>query len=348
MTLFFIVIFPPEFGYFKRLPYLREQTSRISRITFHEPTMLINSFLTYLRCELNYSAHTVLSYSRDISQFADFITGGDIDSFDAVSCRSNDVRAWVLQLSEEGISHRSIRRKVSALSSFFRYLMRRGLTKENPASDVALARPEQKLPVFIRPAEIEEILDTHDSFASTRTGIGSPDFEEIRNDLIVLMLYSTGIRLAEIISLLDENVDTSRRELKVLGKRNKERIIPFGDELAFAIGNYRNARLRVTGQTRHREFFIRPDGQPLYPMLVERVVKKSLTGHTLASRLSPHTLRHSFASDMLNNGADITSVQQLLGHKSLATTQVYTHITYRELQQNYKLAHPRAQKNQGG
>ena len=308
--------------------------------------MLINSFLTYLRCELNYSAHTVLSYSRDISQFADFITGGDIDSFDAVSCRSNDVRAWVLQLSEEGISHRSIRRKVSALSSFFRYLMRRGLTKENPASDVALARPEQKLPVFIRPAEIEEILDTHDSFASTRTGIGSPDFEEIRNDLIVLMLYSTGIRLAEIISLLDENVDTSRRELKVLGKRNKERIIPFGEELRQAIESYRRARSRCLGsQTPPEDFFVRPDGTPLYPMLVQRVVKEALTGHSNAARLSPHTLRHSFATDMLNNGAELTAVQQLMGHASLATTQMYTHITFRELLKNYRLAHPRAARN---
>jgi integrase/recombinase XerC len=156
------------------------------------------------------------------------------------------------------------------------------------------------------------------------------------------------MRRAELISLRDANVDTTRSELKVLGKRNKERIIPFGKELADAITLYRDVRRQQTGITHPEAFFIRPGGDPLYPMLVERIVKQALTGHTLASRLSPHTLRHSFASDMLNNGADLTSVQQLLGHKSLATTQVYTHITYRELQQNYQLAHPRAQKNHGG
>ena len=162
------------------------------------------------------------------------------------------------------------------------------------------------------------------------------------------MLYSTGMRRAEIIGLADTAVDSIRHELKVLGKRNKERIIPFGKELADAIDAYRATRRRETGIDRPDTFFIRADGSPLYPMLVERIVKEALTGHTHATRLSPHTLRHSFATDMLNNGADLSGLQKLLGHASLETTQVYTHITYRELKQNYKLAHPRAQKNQGG
>ncbi|MDE5633400.1 MAG: tyrosine-type recombinase/integrase, partial [Muribaculaceae bacterium] len=141
-------------------------------------------------------------------------------------------------------------------------------------------------------------------------------------------------------------VDTARNELKVLGKRNKERIIPFGEELRQAIESYRQARSRCLGsQTPPEEFFVRPDGAPLYPMLVQRVVKEALTGHSNASRLSPHTLRHSFATDMLNNGAELTAVQQLMGHASLATTQMYTHITFRELLKNYRLAHPRAARN---
>ena len=172
---------------------------------------------------------------------------------------------------------------------------------------------------------MEEIID-YSNAVSQRIGA----FAQVRDSLIILMLYTTGIRRAELISLLDADVDLS------------------SSELAEAINHYRAIRARDTGHTRPETFFIRPNGEPLYPMLVERIVKQALTGHTAASRLSPHTLRHSFASDMLNNGADLTSVQQLLGHESLATTQVYTHITYRELKQNYQLAHPRAQKHQGG
>lgn len=318
--------------------------------------MLINSFLTYLRCELNYSAHTVSSYRTDLLQFAHHITGtqptpsGNApDNFAPIECTPNDIRAWILALSEAGISRLSIRRKASALSSFYRFLIRRGLTSRNPVTEVALAKPSQRLPIFIRQAEMSDIIDTGSCAAKNISQqTETPDFESVRNDLIILMFYSTGMRRSELISLRDDNVDTTRGELKVLGKRNKERIIPFGAELSDAINVYRQARLKETGFQHHETFFIRPNGDPLYPMLVERIVKNALTGHTIASRLSPHTLRHSFASDMLNNGADITSVQQLLGHKSLATTQVYTHITYRELQQNYKLAHPRAQKNHGG
>lgn len=300
--------------------------------------------MTYLRCELNYSAHTVLSYSTDINQFAEFITGGKPECFDPLQCHPSDIRAWVIDLADKyNAAHTSIRRKVSALSSFFRFLMKRGLLKTNPAAEVPLAKASRHLPVFIRPAEMEDIIDTGNAIADRLD-----NFTHVRDSLIILMLYTTGMRRAELISLTDSNVDIARSELKVLGKRNKERIIPFGSELAEAITHYREIRLRDTGHKRPETFFIRPDGEPLYPMLVERIVKQALTGHTVASRLSPHTLRHSFASDMLNNGADLTSVQQLLGHESLSTTQVYTHITYRELQQNYQLAHPRAQKHKGG
>lgn len=305
--------------------------------------MLINSFLTYLRCELNYSAHTVLSYGTDLRQFATFITGGRPEQFDPASCTQADINSWTLHLSEHHTTLRSIRRKLSALSSLYRYLMRTHGFKANPASDVPLARIPRNLPTYIRQDEMAEIIE-----ASSPSPRETGDFTQQRDSLIVLMLYTTGMRRAEIIGLADSNVDTMRRELKVLGKRNKERIIPFGKELAEAIDAYRIKRHTETGLKNPETFFIRPGGEPLYPMLVERIVKKALTGHTRATRLSPHTLRHSFASDMLNNGADLNGLQKLLGHASLETTQVYTHITYRELKQNYKLAHPRAQKHQGG
>lgn len=304
---------------------------------------MINAFLTYLRCELSYSAHTVLSYGTDLRQFADFITGGVPDRFDPASITTSDIRSWILSLADAKVSQRSIRRKVSAISSLFNYMMRHHGLKANPAAEITLAKVPKSLPVFVRPQEMEEIL-------------GPPATEEtlpkaflpLRNHLMVLTLYSTGIRRAELIGMLDRDVDTTRRELKVLGKRNKERLIPFGEELATTIDIYRRVRATATGVRAPEYLFVNPDGSQLKPHTVLRTVKHALTGHTLASRLSPHTLRHSFATDMLNNGADLPGVQKLLGHKSLETTQVYTHITYRELKQNYQLAHPRAQKNQGG
>ncbi len=304
---------------------------------------MINAFLTYLRCELSYSAHTVLSYGTDLRQFADFITGEVPDRFDPASITTSDIRSWILSLADAKVSQRSIRRKVSAISSLFNYMMRHHGLKANPAAEITLAKVPKSLPVFVRPQEMEEIL-------------GPPATEEtlpkaflpLRDHLMVLTLYSTGIRRAELIGMLDRDVDTTRRELKVLGKRNKERLIPFGEELATTIDIYRRVRATATGVRAPEYLFVNPDGSQLKPHTVLRTVKHALTGHTLASRLSPHTLRHSFATDMLNNGADLPGVQKLLGHKSLETTQVYTHITYRELKQNYQLAHPRAQKNQGG
>ena len=304
---------------------------------------MINAFLTYLRCELSYSAHTVLSYGTDLRQFADFITGKVPDRFDPASITTSDIRSWILSLADAKVSQRSIRRKVSAISSLFNYMMRHHGLKANPAAEITLAKVPKSLPVFVRPQEMEEIL-------------GPPATEEtlpkaflpLRDHLMVLTLYSTGIRRAELIGMLDRDVDTTRRELKVLGKRNKERLIPFGEELATTIDIYRRVRATATGVRAPEYLFVNPDGSQLKPHTVLRTVKHALTGHTLASRLSPHTLRHSFATDMLNNGADLPGVQKLLGHKSLETTQVYTHITYRELKQNYQLAHPRAQKNQGG
>lgn len=329
--------------------------------------MLIKSFLTYLRCELNYSAQTVLSYSVDLRQFRSFLTGVEIpparsnaakgengpqvpdgdadlpdDGFDPLSVTPSDIRVWLMQLSENGISSRSLRRKLTTLSSFYTYLMRIGKMQSNPARDVDMAKVGKPLPVNLRKEELQEIIREDYSPENFEASDGDPEmFARCRDSLIILMLYSTGMRRAELIGLSDGQIDMRRSELKVLGKRNKERIIPFGDELRDGIESYlRLRRKMVDGIT--ETFFIRPDGSPLYPMLVERIVKKALAGRAHGSRLSPHVLRHSFASDMLNNGADLVAVQQLLGHESLATTQVYTHITYRELKQNYQQAHPRA------
>ncbi len=326
--------------------------------------MLIKSFLTYIRCELNLSAHTVLSYSIDLRQFREYITGvpgstlpdGVVnppkDGFDPATVTASDIRQWLLSLAEKGVSPRSLRRKLTALNSFFTYLIRQGVVTTNPGKDVEMAKVAKPLPINIRPEEINKLIDdeignlpaedvVEPTLNSTDKLLVEETFTSLRDMLLVMMLYSTGLRRAEIITMKDSWVDVKKGELKVLGKRSKERIIPFGKELSEYIDCYRRLRSAIIGGPTEA-FFVREDGSALYPMLVERIVKKALDGKVHASRISPHVLRHSFASDMLNNGADLVAVQQLLGHESLATTQVYTHITYRELKQNYQLAHPRA------
>ena len=307
----------------------------------HTP-QIIDTFISYLRYEQGRSELTTGVYSRELKAFAGFITGENpANRFDPLSVTTDDVRLWIDHLSRQGISRRTVRKKLSAVSSFYRFLIHRREATFNPVDDIAPARLEKKLPVYVRQDEMQEVIESLPAEAAPHSA-----FEKQRNALIVLMLYSTGMRRAELISLKDAAVDTARSELKVLGKRNKERIIPFGEELRQAIESYRRARSRCLGsQTPPEDFFVRPDGTPLYPMLVQRVVKEALTGHSNAARLSPHTLRHSFATDMLNNGAELTAVQQLMGHASLATTQMYTHITFRELLTNYRLAHPRAARN---
>ncbi len=301
----------------------------------HTP-QIIDTFISYLRYEQGRSELTTGVYSRELKAFAGFITGDNpANRFDPLSVTTDDVRLWIDHLSRQGISRRTVRKKLSAVSSFYRFLIHRREATFNPVDDIAPARLEKKLPVYVRQDEMQEVIESLPAEAAPHSA-----FEKQRNALIVLMLYSTGMRRAELISLKDAAVDTARSELKVLGKRNKERIIPFGEELRQAIESYRRARSRCLGsQTPPEDFFVRPDGTPLYPMLVQRVVKEALTGHSNAAR------RHSFATDMLNNGAELTAVQQLMGHASLATTQMYTHITFRELLKNYRLAHPRAARN---
>lgn len=299
--------------------------------------MLINSFLTYIRCELNLSAHTVSAYKKDLEQWREFSVANNSDDFRPTDITTSDIRIWIAHLSSNGISARSIRRKIQSIRAFYRYLMRFHGLKSNPAADITLSKAEKQLPVFIRPAETARAINAE---------YDNTDFIEVRDRLIVLMFYSTGMRCAELINLKDKNVNTDTNELKVLGKRNKERIIPFGKELKEMITLYRTLRDRTTDRE-NDAFFVRPSGKPIYSYLAYKIVNATLSEHAHATRLSPHVLRHSMATDMLNNGADLNAVQQILGHQSLATTQVYTHITYRELKQNYELAHPRALKKGG-
>ncbi len=296
---------------------------------------VIDTYLQYIKLELNLSANTVTAYGNDLRQWESYLTAGK-QELDVTSVTTSDIRAWLLHLSNAGDGARTIRRKVQAVRSFYKWLMRKDMVKANPASSVELARIPKRLPQLVREESLNTLLDRE---------IDADDFEQVRNRLIVMMLYETGMRRAELIGLLDKNVDTTKCELKVHGKRDKDRIIPFGTELALWINRYRSLRDEQARGCEH--FFVRSSGEPLYPMLVYRVVRESLAEVGVMSKRSPHVLRHTFATAMLNDGAALNSVKELLGHESLATTQIYTHVTFSELKNNYKLAHPRALKKGG-
>ena len=296
--------------------------------------MFIESYIKYIRYELNFSAYTVLSYGNDLRQFESFLTGGK-DVLDVASVTSSDIRAWMVHLVEGGDAASTVKRKLQALRSFYKYLLKRGVVKENPTQEVEMAKASKRLPDCMRVHNVEGLLDD---------GGVCRSFEEMRDKLILLMLYSTGIRRSELIGLRD--ADVSVNELKVRGKRNKDRIIPFGAELHDAIMQYRKLR-DASVSVGSEWFFVRKNGEQLYPTLVYRLVYERLSVVGGGSRFSPHVLRHTFASVMLNDGAQLNSVKEILGHESLAATQVYTHITYSELKSNYEHAHPRALKKGG-
>lgn len=299
--------------------------------------MIIEEFLKYLRYELNYSVHTVLSYKNDLCQFSEFLVDSVTEELRLDSVTQNDVRDWMMHLSESGDSARTIRRKVQALRALYKYMERMGFAESNPAADVELAKMPQRLPNYVRPEALDALIDEP---------IDENDFEAVRDKLMLMMFYETGIRRAELIGLLDVNVDVGKMQIKVHGKRNKDRVIPFGYELKEWIELYRKLRKASVGAACD-EFFVRRNGEALYATLVYRVVHKALMQVGGGNKFSPHVLRHSFASSMLNNGAELNNVKELLGHESLAATQIYTHITFSELKDNYQSAHPRALKKGG-
>lgn len=303
---------------------------------------MISEFINYITNELALSPHTVDAYRSDLRQWEDFATSSGKYPLEPLTTSTSDIRQWIASIARQGASQRTIKRKAQALRSFFHFLVKRHGLKTNPALDLILPKTPELLPVYIKPDETQSLLNDD---------IDTTDFTQVRNRLIIDMFYSTGIRCSELLTLLDCNVDAKTGELKVHGKRNKDRIVPFGTQLCDMINLYRGLRAQNIPSLAidsHTPFFVRPDGRPLYRKAIYNIVHNTLDQAGVhSSRRSPHVLRHSFATDMLNAGADLTSVQQLLGHASLTATQIYTHISYRDLKQNYQLAHPRAQKKGG-
>ena len=293
--------------------------------------MLVNDYLSYIRCELNLSVSTVLCYERALNEWADFSTGSRPEELSPMDMTVSDLRLWVAHLADKGLSPRSLRLKVQALRGFYKYLGKFHGARSNPAAELPLAKLDAPLPVFVRESEMEKLLDEE------KPG----DFTSIRNTLILNLLYQTGIRCSELIGLSDRKVDLAKGELKVLGKRNKERIVPFGENLGEQIASYRSVREATVGK-QSEMLFVREDGRPMSRNMVYRIVRTAMEQAGVTSpRKSPHVLRHTFATDMVANGADLVAVQKILGHTSLATTQIYTHSSIKELTENYLKAHPR-------
>ena len=295
----------------------------------------VERFLQYLRLERNLSLRTVDLYRRAIEQWSAFMSSPQ-RPLDFASVTAGDIRAWLMHRATDGDSPSTLRLKLQALRALYRYLLRCGEVSANPAAIVELAKLAKPLPKFVREGTVNAVLDAD---------IDSDDFTQVRDRLIVMLFYETGIRLSELIGLQDAAVDTDKCELKVRGKRDKDRIVPFGNELARWLQHYRSLRATVWPQCDN--LLVTVKGRPLYPSLVYHVVHDSLQAAGGIGKLSPHVLRHAFASVMLNSGAELNSVKELLGHESLAATQVYTHVTLSELQHNYELAHPRALKKGG-
>lgn len=302
--------------------------------------MLINDFLKYMQYELSKSTHTVSSYRHDLISWAKYETNGKPDQLRPLEVASSDIRLYITHLAANGIAPRSIRRKASALRGFFRYLEKFHGLAANPLADLQLARPAKRLPSVIPPAQMQRVLDQEPEEDSPFLGL--------RNRLIMEMLYQAGLRSSELTGLLDENVDTRAGRIKVLGKRAKERYVPIGPQLCALVDEYRAARAEYCYQADEpfTSFFVKKTGEPIKYRMLNYIVHHHLDGKVNSAKRSPHVMRHSFATDMLSAGADLNAVKQLLGHESLDTTQIYTHISISELQHNYQLAHPRAQKKE--
>jgi len=294
---------------------------------------MIGLFFQYLHSERRFSPHTVKSYVDDIKQFVSF-TGNELKDFDPSNVDHKLVRGWVVSLLESKFTARSVSRKISALKHFYRFLMREGLVKTNPAQKIVAPRVQKKLPVFMEEKAMVELLDTllptDDSFAA------------LRQKTIVEMLYSTGIRRGELVALSLSQVDFGQQQIRVIGKGDRERIIPATPELLETLKRYIKARKDIVSNSEHNFLFTTNSGKPIYPKLVYKEVHDALSFISSMTKLSPHILRHSFATHLLNHGADLSGIKELLGHANLGATQVYTHTSFEKLKSIYNQAHPRA------
>jgi len=291
---------------------------------------IIQQFCNHLLLQRRYSSHTIIAYKKDLTQFFSYLKSEfEITSYQQVTAPI--IRSWMAKLLEDNTSKRTINRKTSTLKSFFKYLLKNELIDKNPTISISNLKTSQPLPSFIREQNINTLIDE----------LEFPDtFEGERDRLIIEMFYHTGIRLSELINLTTNSYDKSNSTIKVIGKRNKERIIPCSKSLQEKINKFLITRKQISSNSDY--IFLTKKGEKTYPKLVYRLVNRYLSTITTANKKSPHVLRHTFATHMLNNGANLNSIKEILGHTNLSATQVYTHNTIEKLKNIHKLAHPKS------
>lgn len=292
---------------------------------------MIDPFLRYIEFEKRFSKHTVVSYKTDLTQFQNFLIQA-YETKNPEEANFGMLRAWIAQLVEAENEPRSVNRKIATLRTYYKFLLRQGTISKDPTLKIKVLKTQKRLPEFVKEEEMNHLLD-HTLFENT--------FEGWRDKLIIELFYGCGMRLAELLQLTDGAFNLRNRTVKVLGKRNKERVIPFGENLVSIIKNYQAARNHSVAKSEKGLLFVTEHGEPAYRMMVQRIVKKYLNV-TGVEKKSPHILRHTYATHLLNKGAEINAVKDLLGHSSLAATQVYTHNTMEKLKKTFEQAHPKA------
>lgn len=295
---------------------------------------MIANFLKYLSFEKRSSDHTTKAYEEDLNQLSDFLQNTfEIHNFSEV--KHAHLRNWIIDLMERGMAPVTINRKIACLKSFFKFLVAREFIEVNPASRLRPLKTEKRLPSFVKSTEMEDLL--------MLPVFDGNSFSEQRDRLIIELLYGTGIRLSELIGLKSQDINFFDTSVKVLGKRNKERVIPIPDSIVQLIKNYTAKAMETFGGENQQEALLKTDkGKPVYPMFVYRTVRKYIGEVSTLTKRSPHVLRHTFATHLLDKGADLNAVKDLLGHTSLAATQVYTHNSLEKLKTAFDQAHPRA------
>jgi integrase/recombinase XerC len=290
----------------------------------------IFSFCDYLLHQKRYSPHTITAYKKDLEQFNQFLVS-DFEIQNIKEVNSSIIRSWIVHLIEKEISARTINRKISTLKSFYKYLLKKKEIEISPLLKVVTPKTSKRLPIFIGETDMQNLF---------KEIIYENDFEGVRDKLILEIFYATGIRLSELVNLNINSVDFNNSTIKVLGKRNKERLIPFGENIRRTLVGYIKERELIS--SKKNTLFITKKGEIIYAKLVYRIVNHYLSKVITVSKKSPHVLRHTFATHMLNNGADLNSIKEILGHANLSATEVYTHNSIEKLKNIHKQAHPKA------
>lgn len=293
----------------------------------------IQSFIDYLKFEKRYSTHTIRSYHDDLVQFFDFLDT-QFGKLALNEISSSFIRSWLASLKDDDVTARTINRKISTLKSFFKFQLKLGKIENTPMGNIISPKTSKRLPVFIKEKDLVDLTNALNT--------NSEDWNSLNTKMLVTIFYSTGMRLSELINLKERQIDFSRKQFKILGKGNKERIIPAGEDLLVIIKDYIREKRKVFEKT-DDVLLVSPKGKKLYPKYAYNLVSSILKDEVKTlDKKSPHVLRHTFATHLMNNGANLDAVKELLGHASLASTQVYTHNTIEKLKNVYKKAHPKA------